>query len=429
MNRHYLTLSSVRIDPRYLDMPLVGLGDGIDLRDPMRPLVAQRRGLALAKAASSALFKLSGLPRSSEVIQETTVWKESLSEHEESSVLSSYFKASYMLSSAQGSYEAARQIHGSYRTVYSLLEHSGEADRLEDGLCHWRNDEVPLSEAIADRDQALQQFVMTYGSHYVSALKYGLRIAVQGKLRKDGNTTETQFSAAVKAAFGSFSADVGVRNAQKQKLESMAVDLLLEATTGGHSGAGLLVVRGFDDIAAFLDDVKNDRIEFSVAPIEMTLKPFWAVLKPSWTRTRAALDPSEASFKVPVAPYGVPKGTILAWRPTADFVRGLEPNSPEQVIVPPDGWALCDGARGTPDLRGRFIRGTVQWLPVPVTGGAETHQHTGSTLGNTDKRGAHGGAGASYNQPAEVHTHGITADRHLPPFVDIVYIMKLDELP
>ena len=427
MNRHYLTLSSARIDPRYLDMPLVGLGDGIDLRDPLRPLVAQRRGLVAA--VNGPLVKAIALPKSSEVIQETTVWKESLTEHEESSVLSSYFKASYMLSSARGSYEAARQIQGSYRTVYSLLEHSGEAERLADRLCHWGGDEAPVSEAIADRDQALQQFVMTYGSHYVAAVKYGLRIAVQGKLRKDSSTTETEFSAAVRAAFGSFSAEAGVRNSQKKKLESMNVELLLEATTGGRSGGGLLVLRGFDDIADFLDDVKSDKIQFAVAPIEVTLKPFWAVLKPDWARTRAALDPSDSSFKVPAAPYGVPKGTILAWRPTADFVQGLEQDAPEQTVVPPDGWALCDGTRGTPDLRGRFIRGTAQWLPVPATGGAETHQHTGATLGNTAKRSAHGGAGAGYHQPAEVHTHGITADSHLPPFVDILYIMKLDDVP
>ncbi len=36
----------------------------------------------------------------------------------------------------------------------------------------------------------------------------------------------------------------------------------------------------------------------------------------------------------------LPKGVILTWTGT----------------TPPDGWALCDGTNGTPDLRGRFIR-------------------------------------------------------------------------
>lgn len=41
--------------------------------------------------------------------------------------------------------------------------------------------------------------------------------------------------------------------------------------------------------------------------------------------------------------YGVPSGSIMAWHGDANSV--------------PDGWAICDGTNGTPDLRGRFILG------------------------------------------------------------------------
>ena len=41
----------------------------------------------------------------------------------------------------------------------------------------------------------------------------------------------------------------------------------------------------------------------------------------------------------------------------------------------PSGWALCDGANGTPDLRARFIRGAVAGSDPGATGGSATHAH------------------------------------------------------
>jgi microcystin-dependent protein len=89
----------------------------------------------------------------------------------------------------------------------------------------------------------------------------------------------------------------------------------------------------------------------------------------------------------------VPKGAIMMW--TGKNV--------------PNGWALCNGEHGTPDLRSRFIvgagQGTRQPGEVPAislqnyldgaVGGEETHQLTLSEMpthnhsGNTDSRGRH----------------------------------------
>lgn len=70
---------------------------------------------------------------------------------------------------------------------------------------------------------------------------------------------------------------------------------------------------------------------------------------------------------------GVPAGSIIIWSGTASNI--------------PDGWALCDGQNGTPDLRDKFVLG----------GGGETH-----TVGST------GGE--------ETHT--------MPPYYTLCYIMK-----
>jgi len=42
----------------------------------------------------------------------------------------------------------------------------------------------------------------------------------------------------------------------------------------------------------------------------------------------------------------------------------------------PSGWALCNGANGTPDLRDRFIVGAANGANPGTTGGAGTHGHT-----------------------------------------------------
>ncbi|MBN1886004.1 MAG: hypothetical protein JW876_10850 [Candidatus Krumholzibacteriota bacterium] len=416
-NRYYLTLSSYAINPRYLDEPGVALGDGIDLSDPFRPLLAPYRAFDVQVQASGRFFTL---PKSSDVIEETAILRESLRESEEAQVLSAYFKASYGLVSANAAFETARTEQKSYHTIYALLEHSGEADRLPAAARHWSG--PPASEGVADRDEALLTFVSSYGSHYVSAITYGLRIAVQGKLRKDGSTKASTFSAAFKGAFGNFSADAGTRLQQKKVLGSSDVELLLEATSGGHDGAGVLVLRGFDDIAEFLEKVKNDSIQFSVAPIELTLKPYWATLDRAWENTRALLNPATASFRVPAAPYGVPKGTIVAWAPTADYVRELKTDSLAKTIVPPPGWAICDGTMGTPDLTDRFVMGTGAYEEIGATGGTATHTHA-VTAGTVARVSGLVTAGTS----AVVKVAG--EGTHIPPYAKLVYIMKLNDLP
>ncbi|MGJ0848633.1 hypothetical protein ACR77J_18340, partial [Tissierella praeacuta] len=50
---------------------------------------------------------------------------------------------------------------------------------------------------------------------------------------------------------------------------------------------------------------------------------------------------------------GVPKGAILMW-------SGSIANIPE-------GWALCDGNNGTPDLRDRFIVGAGRAYSIGAT--------------------------------------------------------------
>ena len=90
----------------------------------------------------------------------------------------------------------------------------------------------------------------------------------------------------------------------------------------------------------------------------------------------------------------VPAGVITLWYGAVNAV--------------PPGWALCNGANGTPDLRDRFVIGAGGTLgPYALVGQhghsfptspAGAHSHTTSTEGSHSHSGATDGAGA--------HTHG-----------------------
>lgn len=45
----------------------------------------------------------------------------------------------------------------------------------------------------------------------------------------------------------------------------------------------------------------------------------------------------------------------------------------------PKGWLLCDGTQGTPDLRGRYVKGSAAGVDPGGTGGALTHYHLPGT--------------------------------------------------
>lgn len=128
--------------------------------------------------------------------------------------------------------------------------------------------------------------------------------------------------------------------------------------------------------------------------------------------------------------FEFPKGIIVAW--SGDITKI------------PDGWNLCDGKNGTPDLRGRFIIGAnpnsnrnsnFMINEMNATGGYEkallSHTHTigpqksdyivggGGTDGYDNGRYYTGLGAGTMNPPQN------TTENTLPPYYSLAYIMKL----
>lgn len=84
----------------------------------------------------------------------------------------------------------------------------------------------------------------------------------------------------------------------------------------------------------------------------------------------------------------------------------------------PEGWALCDGAQGTPDLRGRFVVGAGGDYAPGDTGGADSvtlsesqipsHNHTmdgaGAHSHTAAGNGSHSHSGTTSNSGGHSHT-------------------------
>ncbi|MBI4717017.1 MAG: tail fiber protein [Planctomycetes bacterium] len=75
------------------------------------------------------------------------------------------------------------------------------------------------------------------------------------------------------------------------------------------------------------------------------------------------------AFRAAQTTNGVPAGVIVMWSGTRSNI--------------PSGWALCDGANGTPDLRDRFVYGISASEEPGSTGGNLSHDHA---LAKTNRR-------------------------------------------
>lgn len=88
----------------------------------------------------------------------------------------------------------------------------------------------------------------------------------------------------------------------------------------------------------------------------------------------------------------IPAGLVCMWSGAADNI--------------PDGWALCDGQDGRPDLRDRFVLGAGNTYAAGETGGEATHKLTASEMpshGHVQTWPAGGTMGATGNTTLNIY--------------------------
>lgn len=148
----------------------------------------------------------------------------------------------------------------------------------------------------------------------------------------------------------------------------------------------------------------------------------------SWTNDGGLENPEPVSIKGPPGDAaqggGVPSGCILLWSGTTNNI--------------PNGWALCDGQNGTPDLRDKFVLGAGTTYAAGTTGGSETvtltiaqipsHSHNLRGYSGINNQSSAYGLMPGSNGSVTKETNAIgntNPHNNMPPYYTLAYIMKL----
>ena len=94
----------------------------------------------------------------------------------------------------------------------------------------------------------------------------------------------------------------------------------------------------------------------------------------------------------------------------------------------PNGWLICDGNNGTPNLQNKFVVGAGDTYAVAATGGVINHTHNFTGNGHTHDFGAGMdiSAGSEFNTTtgSTAVTGTTDSEDNLPPYHALAYIMK-----
>ncbi|AOY60385.1 phage tail protein [Desulfococcus multivorans] len=397
----------------------IRFGRGIDMFDPDKPVLVPERtpffkpSRLLKEADDEKRYEIS-----SDAVKDAFSILRTETVAQEAAVLNTHFRASYGISSIDAAADMAREESRSSVSAYILLSHVGETRSLSDAAMSVNEDLDPLAEHLEDDTTAFTQFRRDFGTHFIETVTYGLNIAIRGRMSTRDTARRQEIAATMSSGFGAVRAGGSVDAAVQKKLHDAGLQINCEINCGGIDPARPLVLQGFDQIAGFLADIAKGAVKFRLAPVALTLFSYWNLLDPGkFPRCRAMLNPhQDVDIYAPSSIFGIPAGTIIAWHPPKEAVRGEGENA---EIMPPPGWALCDGTHNTPDLRDRFIRSTSTAAALNRTGGAAAHTHK-KTQGDVAKK-----AGLVTATRKAIIDITEKSD-HLPPFITLVHIMKLD---
>lgn len=136
------------------------------------------------------------------------------------------------------------------------------------------------------------------------------------------------------------------------------------------------------------------------------------------------------TFTPPQPEVQMPIGGIIIWSGSQSDI--------------PTNWQLCDGTKGTPDLRNRFVVGAGNQYTVGNTGGEATHTLTvdempshshgfsiNGYVGTNTSPTTYSGGTTVISDPSYIsnltssQTGGSQPLNNLPPYYALCYIMKI----
>jgi len=99
------------------------------------------------------------------------------------------------------------------------------------------------------------------------------------------------------------------------------------------------------------------------------------------------------------------------------------------IVDLPDGWVLCDGNNGTPNLQDRFLVGAGVSYAVGATGGSTNQTHTFTSNNHSHSlaglKEVQSGTGLGSWTDSVAVTGTTNSSNNRPPFYALAYIMKL----
>ena len=323
---------------------------------------------------------------SQDLITKSGAFRSEYKAEEEAEIIRANFSVSYNLNSLEAAFEQVKNKSASKKVIYYIYSTSGIVVPMPGRGVKLEADDLLQIEGIESAVDRMSRFVAAYGTHFVSSVEYGSRLAIRAEISGTNEDEKQTISAALSATFGAVSGDAKYFQERRRALKSENVTVIAELISGDKA----LTMTSLDDVLDFLANLKSEKVKIVPGPIHIEMSSYFSLL--SGTATPNLFEDFKPVSAPPplMALHGVPVGTILPWYPPADCLVAADDGT--MMIEPPSGWAVCDGRDGTPKLADRYLVGTTDAKAIASEIGSNSHNHrvagkTGYGLGHEPYQG------------------------------------------
>lgn len=226
------------------------------------------------------------------------------------------------------------------RVLIGTLELEEWSKAISPSSVNWSSEVSELNKIQSEPDeiQRFNWFTGKYGTHYISSVRSGFRLQFIATLKKSSSVSSSDLEAALRIWV--FKADF--ESKYREAISNGELDITAVVICGSMQPKFSFIMRTFQEIDEFLSAMKRDSIAISLTVTGFKAKSYYGTL--------AGFPQIASIFNLPKLPTSTealmlafPKGTILAFDNSSPI---------------PQGWGICDGIDGRPDLINRYIIGT-----------------------------------------------------------------------